>query len=114
MQTVNCSRPAVSIVGIGGVFPQASTLDQFWSIIEQSTCTSSLPPQGRWRLPVEEVYHPEEGKSDCVYSKRGCFIDQFKLQLPFERLNINESLAQQLDPLFRVIDMPGWRYHHLR
>ncbi|MCD6526437.1 MAG: type I polyketide synthase, partial [Desulfuromonas sp.] len=111
MQSSNSQRPAVSIVGIGGIFPQANTLEQFWSIVEQGICTSSLPPQGRWRLPVEEAYNPDEGKADCVYSKRGCFIDPFELQLPFERLNIDKSLVQQLDPLFQLLLQAGVQAH---
>ena len=103
MLKTTASQPMISIVGIGGVFPQASTLQQFWKIIKTAHCTSSFPPTGRWRLPVDEVYHPEEGKLDCVYSKRACFIDDFQLDLPFESLHIDKTTALSLDPLFQLL-----------
>ncbi|MDY0191678.1 MAG: beta-ketoacyl synthase N-terminal-like domain-containing protein [Desulfuromonas sp.] len=103
MFKTSATQPAISIVGIGGVFPHAPTLPQFWKIIETAECTSSFPPAQRWRLPVDDVYHPEEGKLDCVYSKRACFIDNFQLNLPFESLHIDQETALSLDPLFQLL-----------
>nr|WP_320116161.1 beta-ketoacyl synthase N-terminal-like domain-containing protein [uncultured Desulfuromonas sp.] len=107
MHSESSQRPAVAIVGIGGIFPQAPTLEQFWSIIRDGVATASQPPKGRWQLPVDEAYHPEEGKTDCVYSKKACFVDNFTLDLPFDRLNIDENLVRQLDPLFQLLLQAG-------
>ena len=103
MHSAQTQRPAVSIVGIGGIFPQAPTLEKFWSIIHAGSATASLPPEGRWQLPVEEAYHPDEGKADCIYSKKACFVDSFTPNLPFDQLNINAALVEQLDPLFHLL-----------
>ena len=107
MHSDSTQRPAIAIVGIGGVFPQAPTLETFWSIIRQGVATASLPPQGRWQLPVDEAYHPEEGKADCVYSKKACFVAPFELDLPFGQLKIDEHLVRQLDPLFQLLLQAG-------
>jgi len=107
MHSESTQRPAVAIVGIGGIFPQAPTLEHFWSIIRDGVATASLPPQGRWQLPVDEAYHPEEGKADCVYSKKACFVDHFTLDLPYDQLKIDEELVHQLDPLFQLLLQAG-------
>ncbi|OQY18682.1 MAG: hypothetical protein B6I36_06390 [Desulfobacteraceae bacterium 4572_35.1] len=103
------SLPAISIVGIGGVFPQAANLEKFWDIVKNGQRTASTPPNGRWRLPVDEVYNREEGKLDCVYSKQACFIDDFKLNLPFKTLNIDEATVSNLDPLFQLLLHAGYQ-----
>ncbi|SVE07481.1 uncharacterized protein METZ01_LOCUS460335, partial [marine metagenome] len=40
----------IAIVGLGGVLPGVSTLDDFWSIVEAGVDTASDPPPGRWCL----------------------------------------------------------------
>ena len=99
----NKTAPSISIVGIGGIFPQAANVTEFWKIIEAAHCTSSTPPAGRWHLPVEEAYHRSEGKIDCVYSKRGCFVDSAKVELPYSKLKINAKTVQTLDPIFKLL-----------
>lgn len=99
----NKTAPAISIVGIGGIFPQAANVSEFWQIIEAAQCTSSMPPAGRWRLPVDEVYHRSEGKVDCVYSKRGCFVDSATVELPVNKFKIDAKTIQTLDPLFQLL-----------
>jgi len=107
MRKQPCTLPAIAIVGIGGIFPQAATLDKFWDIIKTAHCAASEPPTGRWHLPVDEVYHSEEGTVDCVYSKKACFIDKFSLDLPFEHLHIDKPTALGLDPLFQLLLQAG-------
>ncbi|MEA3465013.1 MAG: beta-ketoacyl synthase N-terminal-like domain-containing protein [Thermodesulfobacteriota bacterium] len=109
MHKQKSSIPAISIVGIGGIFPQAANLDEFWKIIETAHCTSSYPPAGRWRLPLEDVYHPAEGKIDCVYSKRGCFVEHFNIDLPFDTLSIDKNIVKRLDPLFQLLLQAGYQ-----
>ena len=103
MYKQNKTAPAISIVGIGGIFPQAANVKEFWNIIQSAQCTSSTPPAGRWRLPVEDVYDRSEGKIDSVYSKRGCFVDNAAISLPYHSLNIDEKTVATLDPIFQLL-----------
>ncbi|HEV2946093.1 MAG TPA: beta-ketoacyl synthase N-terminal-like domain-containing protein [Gemmataceae bacterium] len=90
----------IAIVGIGGIFPQSLTLDQFWTNIRDGVDTSQEVPPGRWLLDIEDAYDPRIAQPDKVYSKRGCFVEGF--QLDPEGLNIDRDLLQKLDPVFHL------------
>ncbi len=90
----------IAIVGIGGVFPDAPTLEQFWENIEQGISAAREAPPDRWPLSLEEMFDPERGLVDKVYSKRGCYITGFELES--EGLEIDSSLIKELDPVFHL------------
>ncbi|MFH1994400.1 MAG: polyketide synthase [Nitrospinota bacterium] len=102
---MNIKREPIAIVGIGGIFPQSPTLDDFWDNISKGVNTASEVPDGRWPIPVDTAYHPEKGKLDRAYSKRGCFIDGFKPD--FKGLNIDPKFAAGLDPAFHLLLRAG-------
>ncbi len=101
------SSTAVAIVGIGSVFPQAPSPADFWQLVKDARTAFSTPPPGRWRLPLEEAYHPAEGQVDRVYSRRGCYIDNFDFTLPWQQLHVEEELLRQLDPMFQILLQAG-------
>jgi len=90
----------VAIVGIGGIFPQAPTLDQFWSNIHDGVDAAREPPPGRWLLPIEDIFDSRIARPDKVYSKRGCFVEGFRFD--FDELDIDRSLLDHLDPVFHL------------
>ena len=90
----------IAIVGIGGIFPNAPTLDAFWQNIERGVSAAREVPDGRWPLPLAEIYHPQRGLIDHVYSKRGCYITEFALDAA--GLNLAPTLIAQLDPVFHL------------
>ena len=69
----------IAIVGLGGVFPGARSLDEFWQIIAAGRDTSRSAPPGRWRLNAADILHPTPGTPDRVYTDRACFIEGFAL-----------------------------------
>src|SRR5690242_9815685 len=91
----------IAIVGIGGIFSRSPTLDHFWANIRDGVDTAGDVPPGRWLLPVDEIYQPGGPAPDRVYSRRGCFIDDW--QLDPQGLNIDRALLAQLDPLFHLV-----------
>src|SRR5229473_1296528 len=93
-------RTPIAIVGIGGIFPQSLTLDQFWTNIRDGVDTSQEVPPGRWLLDIEDAYNPRIAQPDKVYSKRGCFVEGFRLDP--DGLNIDRALLQKLDPVFHL------------
>ncbi len=100
----------VAIVGIGGIFPQAPTLDQFWCNIRDGVDAAREPPPGRWLLPIEDIFDSRIARPDKVYSKRGCFLEGFRFD--FDELGIDRSLLDQLDPVFHLALHAGrlaWR-----
>ena len=62
-------RTPIAIVGMGGVFPGAASLDEFWANIVNRVDSSRAPPPGRWTLdPADAV--SEDVAPDKVYSTR--------------------------------------------
>ena len=103
-------RQRVAIVGIGGIFPQAPTLEQFWANIQAGIDTAREVPPGRWILANADAFDPRPGTPDRVYSLRGCFVEGF--QLDPEGLQLDPSLLEQLDPMYHLALHAGrqaWR-----
>ncbi len=94
---------SVAIVGGGGMFPNSPTLDRFWDNIVSNVNTSRQPPEGRWILPTEDVFDPQLGKEDKVYSQKACFLDDELDSHSIPGLNIDPDFLAQLDPMFRLL-----------
>ena len=92
------STERVAIVGLGGIFPGARDLDQFWSNIAAGIDSTIEVPEGRWRLPTESVFDPRVAQPDRVYATRGGFIEGFRLDPT--RHNVDPDLLDRLDPAF--------------
>ena len=88
----------VAIIGMGCIFPQARTLEEYWeNIITKIDCISDVPPS-RWR--IEDYYDPDPKAPDKTYCKRGGFIpdidfDPMEFGLPPNILEVTD-VAQML------------------
>lgn len=96
---------AIAIVGLGGIFPGASSLADFWNIIATGRDTSRSVPQGRWRLNPADILHPTPGTPDRVYTDRACFIEDFSLNPA--GLNLDPELLASLDPSAQLLLAAG-------
>jgi acyl transferase domain-containing protein/3-hydroxymyristoyl/3-hydroxydecanoyl-(acyl carrier protein) dehydratase len=90
----------VAIVGIGGIFPDALDLARFWANVEGGFASSRQVPPGRWLLDPLDAYDPVVGRSDHVYSTRGCFLEGFEFDP--EGLDLDASLVSRLDTAFHL------------
>ncbi|MBT7952766.1 MAG: type I polyketide synthase, partial [Gammaproteobacteria bacterium] len=100
----------IAIVGVGGVFPGAADLNEFWENILIARDCSREPPEGRWSLALEDVYDAKGPQADKVYSKRACFVENFKADI--DGLDIDAELLTSLDPMFHLLLHAGnqaWR-----
>jgi acyl transferase domain-containing protein/3-hydroxymyristoyl/3-hydroxydecanoyl-(acyl carrier protein) dehydratase len=95
------STGRIAIVGIGGIFPQAPTLERFWSAIRQGTSAAREVPPGRWLLDADQAFDARMPTPDHVYSRHGCFIEDF--QLDPQGLDIDPVLVAELDPMFHLV-----------
>jgi acyl transferase domain-containing protein/3-hydroxymyristoyl/3-hydroxydecanoyl-(acyl carrier protein) dehydratase len=103
-------QPRIAIVGIGGIFPASPTLAHFWANIRDRLDVSREVPPGRWTLPADDAYDPHAGTEDRVTSRRGCFIEGFRLDP--EGLDLDPGLIIGLDPMFHLALHAGrqaWR-----
>lgn len=89
---------SIAIVGIGGIFPDSPNLQQFWHNIIQKVNTAGEAPEGRWPVNINEVYSPQKGAQDKVYSTRACFVNDFSLDP--HSLDLDPQFISKLDPLF--------------
>jgi len=87
----------IAIVGLGGVFPGAATLDAFWELIASGRDCASEPPKGRWLRPVDELYDPRPATADKIVSKKACFVQHFELDRA--GIGLGEEFLKNLDPV---------------
>ena len=92
------SQP-IAIVGMGGVFPGGLDFANFWQTIISAKDMAQEPPEGRWLFSTDEIYDKNKGTPDKVYSKKGCFIENFTPNLDGLQL---ESI-DELDMLFKLV-----------
>jgi acyl transferase domain-containing protein/3-hydroxymyristoyl/3-hydroxydecanoyl-(acyl carrier protein) dehydratase len=94
----------IAIVGMGGIFPGARDLDDFWeNVLLGRSASRDIPPH-RWAIPIEEAYHPGDIKPDRAYSRRGCLIDDEVLQALSLRYlaDLPAWCRRDLDPLYLI------------
>ncbi len=94
---------SVAIVGIGGEFPSSPDLKTYWNNIVHNVNTSQEPPAGRWLLDVDNVYDPEPGRADKVYSRKACFLNPEDDEASIPGLDLDPDFVQGLDPMFRLL-----------
>ena len=101
----------IAIVGIGGIFPGAMDVAQFWANVLAGRSLSRQVPAGRWPFSPEEAYDPRTNpQPDKVYSIRGCFVDPFTCDVG--GLNITREQLDRLDPMCHLLLHAGraaWR-----
>ena len=90
----------IAIVGLGGVLPGATQLDDFWRVVEGGVDTASEPPPGRWTLDLDQAYAEARAVPDRVYSRRACFVRDFELDP--SGLNLPPELLDTLDPMVHL------------
>ncbi|GJQ27960.1 MAG: type I polyketide synthase [Phycisphaerae bacterium] len=93
----------IAIVGIGGVFPGAASLADFWRNIVQRTDAAREVPPGRWILDPKDAL-ADGPAPDKVYSLRACYVENFRLDPRGLTLapDLREAL-ERLDPLYHFV-----------
>ena len=91
----------VAIVGLGGAFPGASNLEEFWRNVSEGVDASRDVPTGRWCIPPQlAAFDPRPGVIDRVDRTRGYFLEPFVPDLT--GLDIDPNLVSQLDVRFQT------------
>lgn len=66
---------AIAIVGVGGKFPGAETVDDFWRVlVNGENHVVEIPPE-RWN--VEEYYSADYDEPGKTYVRRGGFLSKY-------------------------------------
>lgn len=93
-------RCPIAIVGMGGVFPGASDLQDFWKNLQTAESAAQPVPEHRWVTPIEKAYHPTL-TDDKSYSKIACLV-QHEVKVDTSKLSLEASTLEQLDPLYHM------------
>src|SRR5712691_922818 len=101
------TEPQIAIVGLGGLFPGAADLDQFWANVAAGVDASTDVPRGRWALDPDAVLASGTAVPDRVPTSRGYYIDQIPIES--DGLNISSEFLGRLDPVFHLIVSAGKR-----
>ncbi len=94
------NKSKIAIVGIGGVFPGARNLDEFWQNIVSATDTAVEVGADRWRLSPDELYAPTL-TPDRVNSRRACLVQDFEFDAA--GLQVDADLLNRLDPMYQIL-----------
>jgi acyl transferase domain-containing protein/3-hydroxymyristoyl/3-hydroxydecanoyl-(acyl carrier protein) dehydratase len=90
----------IAIVGLGGVFPGARDLDEFWQNILSAKDSAIDVGADRWRLDPDDLYSPKL-EADKVNSRRACLIQDFDFNP--DGFNIDANLLNRLDPMYQIL-----------
>ncbi|MEM7027789.1 MAG: beta-ketoacyl synthase N-terminal-like domain-containing protein, partial [Pseudomonadota bacterium] len=93
-------RLDIAIVGIGGVFPGASNLEEFWQNIINAKDVSVEVDAERWRLTPEDIY-TDNLTPDKVNSRRACLVQHNNLNL--SELSLDTAFLNKLDPMYQIL-----------
>src|SRR5262249_16311074 len=96
------SEQDIAIIGMSGHYPQADSLDTFWSNLEAGRdCIVEIPPE-RWDYP--RYYQPKDGasgKTGGMYCKWGGFLPDIDKFDPLF-FHISPLEARFMDPQERL------------
>lgn len=97
-------RKDIAIIGLAGKYPQAETLQEFWSNLQSGRDCITEIPSDRWDHKLYFEAEPRLGKS---YSKWGGFISDVDKFDPLF-FNITPKEAELTDPQERLFLQTAW------
>ena len=90
----------IAVVGMSGLFPGASNLEDFWQNITNQVSAVVDVGEDRWSIDPDSMYHPGI-QADKAYSKRCCLINNFNFDPG--GINLDQRLIDSLDPLYHIV-----------
>ncbi|MCB2360150.1 SDR family NAD(P)-dependent oxidoreductase [Clostridium estertheticum] len=99
----------IAIIGVAGLYPKATTLEEFWkNLYDGVDCIEEIP-ENRW--PLKGFYEPDRAKAianGLSYSKWGGFLDNVDCFDPLF-FNIAPKDAIFMDPQERLFLQVAWK-----
>ena len=91
--TTEVTNIPLAIVGIGCLFPQANSKDNFWANIKGGVDSITDVPETHWR--IADLYDPDPKTPDKTYGKRGGFLEPIEFN-PLE-FSIQPNILEAID-----------------
>jgi PfaB family protein len=89
----------IAVVGMAGIFPGASGIEDFWQNIINKVSVISRVPENRWIVKPKEMY-AHGYKTDKACSLYAGLVDHFSYDP--EGIDIDPDLVENLDPLYGI------------
>ncbi|RJS20855.1 hypothetical protein DRW03_19470 [Corallococcus sp. H22C18031201] len=110
IEAVPESKPVVAdegiaIIGLSGRYPQAPTLEDFWTNLREGRDSVVPVPAERW--DVERYFHPDRTRLGSIYTRWGGFLEDVDKFDPLF-FHIPPSDAGLLDPQERLFLETAW------
>ncbi len=100
------STPLIAVVGMDGIFPGASNLDDFWDNIVNGIDQSAPVPPERWIAPIADRL--SNGLApDRPYSRHACLIHDVAFDP--SSFTLDPDLTRHLDPVHQLTLTAGKR-----
>lgn len=100
------TKSLIAVVGMDGIFPGASTLDEFWYNIVNGIDQSAPVPAGRWVAPPSDRLS-RSLTPDRPYSRHACLIKDFTFDP--DDFSMDPELSRGLDPVHQLTLTAGKR-----
>jgi len=96
---------AIAVIGMGGRFPKAATLEQFWANLAAGVDAVDEVPADRW--DVSRHYSADRNSPSSTYSKWGALVEDLEwFDAEFFRLSPRE--VEEMDPQQRLLLEVAW------
>jgi amino acid adenylation domain-containing protein len=99
------AKEPIAIIGLGGRYPGAKTIADFWENLKAGKDSITEIPADRWDLT--DFYDKEKGKAGKSYSKWGGFLEDMDHFDPLF-FNISVREAELMDPQARLFLQTAW------
>ncbi|RPH50128.1 MAG: type I polyketide synthase [Desulfobacteraceae bacterium] len=94
------NKTPIAVVGIAGIFPGASGIDEFWRNISTKTDSCREIPEERWSVHPDFMFS-ESPAPDKAYSRKACLVNDFKFDPA--GIDIDKNILQDIDPLYQFV-----------
>lgn len=96
----NYKNEKVAVVGMGGVYPNCSNLEDFWTNIRDGKDLSEESLAERWVADKADIKATFAKQPDKLTNTRGYFVKDWHCDST--DLDIDQRLLDQLDPVFHL------------
>ena len=92
------NRYDIAIIGMGGVFPGARNVEEYWKNITSGETFIKDVPEDRWKM--DAFYSEDRTQVDKSYTKRGAFVEGF--EFPYRKYKYPPNTLKAVDPAQRI------------
>ncbi|MFX1346453.1 MAG: beta-ketoacyl synthase N-terminal-like domain-containing protein, partial [Promethearchaeota archaeon] len=93
VQKKSTSKNKIAIIGLGGLFPDAENIQQFWNNILNKKYSITEVPRDRWETDI--FYDKNHSSPDKTYTKVGGFVKKFEFKSI--KYRIPPKMAERMD-----------------